>query len=71
MTAKEKAEQLIQKFWDVKWDAIKTPKTYRIIGMSRTAAIKCAIISVEEIIEICNPFAIEYWHDVIKELKSL
>ena len=62
MTAKEKADELIEKM-TIDWD------------MCRGQNIKCAIICCDEILSedtfTMLPIMIKYWQDVKKELESI
>lgn len=62
--AKQKADELIEKYLNVKYlDGYCWTTMYE--------AIECAIIAVEEILSICTQSKfIEYWTEVLTELKS-
>lgn len=78
MNAKEKAQELVEKYQ-------KLYVTVRGCGddgnpciitnnMFSKAAIRCSIVSVEEILQLCwngNTYAKKYWNDVKSELQSL
>lgn len=62
MTPKEKAEDLINKFY-IEGDMLKESHSYKL-------AKKCALITVDEILEI-NPYkSRNYWQEVKKEIEN-
>ena len=70
MTAKEKAKELIEKFEpfaDYNQCGLFTEMERMTIN-----AKKCALISVDEILNILNPMALdyEYWEEVEQELEK-
>jgi hypothetical protein len=74
MTAKEKANELVDKMYNVDFhdDA-------REIGMRYPHAIKCALVAVDEIIStvnMCIPYLneetyVKYWQEVKNEIEKL
>jgi hypothetical protein len=69
MTPKEKANQLVDKMYNVDFhdDA-------REIAMRYPHAIKCALVAVEELLSLCwngNKTAMEYWQQVKNEIEKL
>jgi hypothetical protein len=73
MTAKEKANELVDKYWDV--DSDVNSDAY----IDKSMAIKCALIAVEEIMQflmqaseyLAFPEQIKYWLEVKAELEKL
>jgi hypothetical protein len=62
MTAKEKAEELVNKFIKHTHECCKLD------------AKQCALISVDEILNLCwngNEVGIKYWHEVKNEIQKL
>lgn len=74
MNPKEKAMELVNKFWHA--EPLESQE-----GMEIQMAIKCALISVDEIINISLPSSeyggvitnntIEYWQEVKQEIEKL
>jgi hypothetical protein len=69
MTPKEKANQLVDRMYNVDFhdDA-------REIAMRYPHAIKCALVAVEELLSLCwnaNKTAMEYWQQVKNEIEKL
>jgi hypothetical protein len=69
MTPKEKANELVDKMYNVDFhdDA-------REIAMRYPHAIKCALVAVEELLSLCwngNKTAMEYWQQVKNEIEKL
>ena len=69
MTAKEKAEELLNKFFDVE------DSKGRSIIYFRLDAKQCALIAVDEILNAIKPFGLllgkDYWQEVKQELDNL
>lgn len=79
MTAKEKANELVEKFLNqpINFPYIDTVDK-QCIGsgyMTYKSAVSCAIIAVDEIIEHCSqvePFlGVDFWQEVKTELNKL
>lgn len=77
MTPKEKAKELIQKYYKIKLDFIYVHDNDSYVGnenMTYKSAVKCAIIAVDEIIK-ANPYSavmnstIRFWQQVKTELE--
>ena len=78
MTAKEKAQSLLNKYCEIKNVAFTSLKERVVLNIAR----QCAIIAIDEIIK-ANPHSnyeetypvtysmIDYWNDVKKELKFM
>jgi hypothetical protein len=78
MTAKEKAQSLLDKYCEIKNVAFISLKERVVLNIAR----QCAIIAIDEIIK-ANPHSnyeetypvthsmIDYWNDVKKELKFM
>ena len=69
MTPKEKANELVDKMYNVDFhdDA-------REIAMRYPHAIKCALVAVDELLSLCwngNKAAMEYWQQVKQEIEKL
>jgi hypothetical protein len=65
MTPKEKAMELINKFWHV--EPFETQE-----GMEVKMAIDCALISVDEILKVIHTnMQNKYWEEVKQELAIL
>lgn len=58
MTPKEKAKELVNKYIDD-------------ICLFKHAAIKCALIAVDELIKEVNHSDVGYWYDVKQEIEKL
>jgi hypothetical protein len=75
MTPKEKAVELIYKYWNTKVETIHVKESI----ISKELAIKCALIAVDEIIkeltEEISPsvhgFRHNYWQEVKQEIEKL
>jgi hypothetical protein len=80
MTPKEKADELFDKYYSVKWHNGK-----KVCSMSKQAAKDCALIAVDEIIKSSparSPIndssdfmphfkAVKYWQEVKEEIEKL
>ena len=69
MTPKEKAKELVENMFnvDLKCDN-------EAMCMLYPHAIKCALIAVDEILNLCwngNKTALNYWHEVKHEIEKL
>ncbi len=53
LTAKEEAIELVEKYWSYQWQVHKSTKSFKQIGMSKSAAKYCALICVDRIIQTC------------------
>jgi len=74
MTPQEKAKELFEKYFNMKWQTYDR-RTTSIKSMTKSAAKQCALIAVDEIIKIDirqSPYNInneyEYWQQVKQEL---
>jgi hypothetical protein len=79
MTPKEKAVELIYKYWNTKVETIHVKESI----ISKELAIKCALIAVDEILNEVpskrywdtygdeTPSAITYWQEVKQEILKL
>lgn len=68
MTPKEKAEDLLNRFWN---EAIPDA-----VENNKNVGIKCALICVDEIISACEynhvePWNTDWWNKVKQELENL
>ena len=73
MTPKEKAIELVQKYFisvEVFYKQDSIPNILKA-PMTRKSFKECALIAVEEIIEHCNYANKWYWQDVKQEIESL
>jgi hypothetical protein len=83
MTPKEKAEELVDSY-KIKVKVFFTENSIPIIvkaDMILESAIQCALIAVDEIINVCLPSSeyggvitdatIEYWQEVKQEIEKL
>jgi len=59
MTAREKASQLIVDF------------QLKCKSLEYKEAIQCALIAVDEIIELCESYVAPYYYEVKKELEEM
>lgn len=62
MTPKEKAQELVYKFMDTRWD------------MSKEDGKQCALITVEEVMDELEDYTgeyIAYWNEVKNEINKL
>ena len=74
MTSKDYAEELVDKYYSVKWHNGK-----KVCSMSKQAAKDCAIIAVDEIIEEYGTYYkvniddkyVSYWQEVKQEIEKL
>jgi hypothetical protein len=74
MTPKEKADELFDKYYSVKWHNGK-----KVCSMSKQAAKDCALIAVDEIInthllsekDIFGTHPVDYWNEVRQEIEKL
>jgi hypothetical protein len=74
MTPKEKADELFDKYYSVKWHNGK-----KVCSMSKQAAKDCALIAVDEIInthllsekDIFGTHPVDYWNEVKQEIEKL
>jgi hypothetical protein len=74
MTPKEKADELFDKYYSVKWHNGK-----KVCSMSKQAAKDCALIAVDEIINthllseknIFGTHPVDYWNEVKQEIEKL
>lgn len=62
MTAKEKAQELVEKF-------NKNEKLFHSIDFYQ--AKQCALIAVNEILDVCKTYLSPYYNDVKKEIEKL
>lgn len=75
MTPKEKANQLVDQFWDYQWNQ-NTLRKQKHMSMTFAAAIHCALITANEIgriVILYNDTQHEamYWQEVKQELEKL
>jgi len=67
MNAKDKALELVDKYYSYKWYNGK-----KICSMTKEAAKQCAIICVSELMTSYEKWReFEYWHDVKTEIENL
>ena len=78
MNAKEKAKELVNKYFDLKWQSYSRNKT-SIKQMSKLSSKKCALICVDEILQLpCltdeawlnveDEYKVQYWKEVKEEI---
>ncbi len=60
MTAKEKAKELVDKYWD-----------FHLLRLEDYEAKQCALICVDEILEECLDIKESYWQEVKQEINKL
>jgi hypothetical protein len=68
MTPKDKAENLLNKYWKSCYDKHDFAK------LNKEDAKQCALIAVDEIIKdkkMFNQISVEYWEDVKQEIEKL
>jgi hypothetical protein len=69
MTPKEKAEELVNKFYS------KVDEERLLVNKYWSNAKFCALIAVDEIINSINPFGMflgkDYWQEVKQEIENL
>ena len=58
MTPKEKAKELVYKYWDIE-------------NIDFINSIECALIAVDEILEVCRLERDWYWEEVKHEIQKL
>lgn len=86
MTPKEKANELFNKYFSMTWQTHKSTRTYKQIGMSKSAALHCALVAVAELLEAtwetgtCKRWGLidtaeytkkDYWEQVKIELNNI
>lgn len=74
--AKQKAEELFEKYWQYKWQTHRTTKSFKIVAMSKSAAKWCAINTVNEMIDVIyeipnNEKKYNFLQEVKKEIELL
>jgi hypothetical protein len=74
MTAKEKAEELVEKMYSLQLVSIK----FNMPNVAKETAKQCALIAVDEILKVINEYDIEpiifdidYWQQVKQEITNL
>ena len=77
MTPKEKAKELFNKYFDMKWQSYNISKM-SIKSMTKSAAKQCALIAVEEILKShyvlltgIKAITYNYWQEVKEEIEKL
>jgi hypothetical protein len=71
MTAKEKATELINKFKDfADEDYMDTKQQFELNETRNLNAKKCALIAIEEIINVCESYVSPYYYEVRKEIEN-
>lgn len=80
MSPKEKAKELLKKYFDLKWQSYSHNKS-SIKSMTKYSAKQCASIAVDEILTIADVGKItigrnglsdfEFWNEVKTELEKL
>ena len=76
MTPKEKAKELVDKYYDMKWQSYSHKKT-SIKSMTKLSSKQCALIAVDEIISIKllwyqkDTKELDYWQEVKQEIEKL
>lgn len=67
MTPKEKANELVDKYWLVESD------NHSASYIDRSMGKKCALIAVDEILklQLIDGYDHEYWQEVKQEIKKL
>ncbi len=76
MTPKEKAKELVDKYYDMKWQSYSHKKT-SIKSMTKLSCKQCALIAVDEILDASMPYFDElddyviFWQQVKKEILAL
>jgi len=68
MTPKEKAIELYEHYWSVYYADLAEDFTIDYID---NISKKCALICVNEIIDSCRYFYIEFWKEVKQEIEKL
>jgi len=79
MTPKEKAHELFNKYYSHRWQEHKSTRVYKTTSMTKSAAKKCALIAVDEVIEelsehqYSNEIDISkyFWNEVKTEISNL
>ena len=67
MKAKEKAKELVYKFYNIDSDS----EIYDDFTMKIFYAQRCALISVDEILEFHDRIDVKYWKEVKQEINKL
>jgi hypothetical protein len=81
MTPKEKAKELFNKYFLLNESASDENGVWIISALNKGLTKKCALISVDEIINVCLPSSeyggvitdntVEYWKEVKQEIDKL
>jgi hypothetical protein len=67
MKAKEKAKELVDMFYNIDSDS----KIYDDFTMKIFYAQRCALISVDEILEFHDRIDVKYWKEVKQEINKI
>ncbi len=67
MKAKEKAKELVYKFYNIDSDS----EIYDDFTMKIFYAQRCALISVDEILEFHDRIDVKYWKEVKQEINKI
>jgi hypothetical protein len=74
MTPKEKATELIEKFYNVEHCGIRHFPNQKYCdcegGMNDYMAKQSALIAIEEIINVCESYVSPYYYEVRKEIEN-
>jgi len=74
MTPKEKAKELVEKFQDIE-NIGRYSGDYGFSEWSTIESIKqakqCALIAVDEMIEVCDSYVAPYYYEVKQEIEKL
>jgi hypothetical protein len=74
MEAKQKAVELVEKYYKLKWQHYTSTRNSKIIGMSKQASKQCAIIALDtalEFIDLTNHSDRNYIEQVKAEIEQL
>lgn len=71
MTPKEKATELINKFKEfADEDYMDNKQRFELNETRSLNAKKCALIAIDEIIEVCESYISPYYYEVKKEIEN-
>ena len=71
MTPKEKAQELVDKYWEYSW-AQNTLRKQKVASMTFAAAKWCELAAVNEILGVLfQHHKIDYWKEVKFEIEKL
>ncbi len=71
MTPKEKATDLINKFKEfADEDYMDTKQQFELTETRTLNAKNCALIEIDEVIEVCHSYVAPYYYEIRKEIEK-